>query len=84
MCSDQVATNSMDLDNFDIYGKVFKQWFSKKQKFVSKMEIQLKILKKLEGEFRRFSVLFTGCFGQQNRIFGKFSGFLILPMLGND
>ena len=54
MRSDQIATNLMDLDDFDIYGKIFIQWFWKKQKIASKMEVQLQILKRLRQKFEDF------------------------------
>ena len=36
---------------------------------------------KIKAKVWRFSVLFTGFFGQQNRIFGKFVGFFIWKCL---
>ena len=80
MCSDQIATTFMDLNDFDVYGKIFTL-VMKKTKNCVKNGSTAQNSQKIKAKVWRFSVLFTGFFGLQNRIFGKFVGFFIWKCL---
>ena len=77
VCSDTMAATSMDFIKFGVYETDFIQWPQIKWFLSQTFNSRLKFLEKLLPKIEQFPVLFTGFFGLQNSIFGKFCWCLI-------
>ena len=73
----------MDLIKVGVHRKDFCQWPQMKWYLCQKFNLKLKFHKKLVEKFEQFVVLFTGFFGLQNGIFGKFYWFFSFAKFGN-